>query len=139
MDCTIHFYLLNDHFSQEHADAHYGGEESEFNLRYEWEDELKITTNVTDVLSVERGAFPLQGELDGKSFSHEIENMRLFQIEGEVPAVVGCSESILDSYHILKNEQEIILEVFFKDYEPMANPIPGIYIASQEFPKELIF
>jgi hypothetical protein len=28
--------------------------------------------------------------------------------------------------------------VYLKDFEPMSNPVPGIYIAAQEFPKELI-
>lgn len=138
MNCTIHFYLLNDHFSQEHADLHHNGEESEYNLRYEWEDELKITTNVTGVITEEYATYSLQGELDGKPFSHEIKNMRLFKFEGEIPTVVGCSESILDSYQ-LSSDGDIVLKVYLKDYEPMANPIPGIYIASQEFPKELIF
>ncbi|MEY3591416.1 MAG: hypothetical protein RLZZ38_372, partial [Bacteroidota bacterium] len=38
MNCKIHIYLLNDLFSQELADAEFGGKESADNLRYEWED-----------------------------------------------------------------------------------------------------
>ena len=34
---------------------------------------------------------------------------------------------------------EANLLVYLKDYEPLTNPIPGIYIAAQEFPKELMF
>lgn len=139
MNCIVHFYLLNAHFSEEHAEAHYNGEESEFNLRYEWEDELKITSDVTGVETHDFSAFPLQGELDGKEFRHDISDMRLFEIKGEIPAYVGCSESILDSYSISEGTNGYKIEVFLKDFEPMANPVPGIYIASQEFPKELVF
>ena len=138
MSCTIHFYLLNDDFSVEHAEAVHGGEESENNRKYEWEDELKVTTEVSGIAEHENASFPLQGELpDGKVFEHEVMNMRMFEIQGDTPVWVGCSESLLDSSEIIVGD-DITLRVYLKDYEPMANPIPGIYIASQEFPKELI-
>ena len=50
MNCKIHIHLLNELYSQEHADAQSGGKESAYNLRYEWEDELEITTAVSKVL-----------------------------------------------------------------------------------------
>ena len=49
MNCKIHIYLLNDLFSQELADAEFNGKESADNLRYEWEDELEINTEVKEV------------------------------------------------------------------------------------------
>ena len=36
MQLNVHFYMLNEHFSQDHADAQHNGEESENNLKYEW-------------------------------------------------------------------------------------------------------
>ena len=42
MHCTVRVYLHNDHFSQEYADEHNNGQESELNRRFEWEDELEI-------------------------------------------------------------------------------------------------
>jgi hypothetical protein len=67
--------------------------------------------------------------------------MRLVKIESDdAPSFfVGCSESILQELHIIRNEQETIIEIHLKDYEPLSNPIPGIYIGSKSFPKELIF
>ena len=140
MKCRIHFFLLNEHFSIEHAEAHHAGEESETNRKYEWEDELEITTSVNDVVDHEKAVYPIQGEMgDGKPFQYDIPNMRLFELKSENQSTfVGCSESILDSFNIEKTEEETVVQVFLKDYEPMSNPIPGIYIASQEFPKELI-
>lgn len=139
MKCTVQFFLLNEHFSQEHADAHYNGKDSENNRKYEWEDELVITTSVDSIETHEGASFPLKGTLpDGKDFEHSVQDMRMFELKGEVPAFVGCSESILDSFEVEYSE-ELRLKVFLKDFEPMANPVPGIYIAAQEFPKELVF
>lgn len=142
MKCTIHVYLLNENFSSEHADAHYDGEESENNLKYEWEDEFAITSDVQEVLVHENTVFPLIGELpDGTPFHHEVEKMFLIEIRSsDAPtAFVGASMSILENQEVKKDENEITLRLFIKDYEPMANPIPGVYIASKEFPKALIF
>lgn len=142
MNCSIHVYLLNEHFSPEHAAAHHNGEESENNLKYEWEDEFAVTSDVTDVIARENASFPLQGQLpDGTEFRHEVTAMLLFEIRSsDVPATfVGASASIVDSHEITRDNKGYVLRLFLKDYEPMANPIPGIYIASKEFPKALIF
>lgn len=142
MKCNIHVYLLNEHFSPEHAEAHHKGEESENNLKYEWEDEFSITSDVNNVEVHERAAFPLSGELpDGTAFSHNVENMFLFEIcSSDAPSTfVGASASIVDSHAVEKVGDMFTIRLFLKDYEPMSNPIPGIYIASKEFPKALVF
>ncbi len=140
MKCIINVYLLNEHFSPEHAEAHYGGEESENNLKYEWEDEFAITTPVIKIDVHPKGIYPLRGTLaDGKEFSYEVENMLLFEIVAEngTSMYVGASSSIVDNYNLTELEDRFEIKMYLKDYEPMANPIPGIYIASQEFPKDL--
>ncbi|MFT6243594.1 MAG: hypothetical protein ACJA0U_000924 [Salibacteraceae bacterium] len=142
MICKAHFYLLNDHFSIEHANENFNGEESELNRRHEWEDELEIKTEVSDVHVEENGTYVLQGELpDGNSFSNSISKMRLFNIANgeQVVAQLACSESILSSFDIEKSDEAFVVKIYIKDDEPLANPVPGIYIAAQEFPKELIF
>lgn len=139
MKCNIHFYLLNEHFSLEHAEANHEGEESEMNRKYEWEDQLQIN-EVHDVVMNEKAIYALQGSFpDGKSFSYDVLNMRLFDvITDSAPVAIGCSESIMDSYELSKSDGGFDLKIFIKDYEPMSNPVPGIFIAAQEFPKELI-
>jgi hypothetical protein len=142
MECKIHVYLLNEHFSQEHADANFGGKPSENNRKYEWEDEMKITSHVTDVNIHEKASFPLAGELpSGETFSYDIPQMRLFEIisEGQQTTFVGCSESILEDSTLEKLDDLFVISIYIKDFEPFSNPVPGIYIAAQEFPKELIF
>ena len=139
MNCRIHLYLLNEHFSPEHADANHNGEESDMNRKFEWEDELNVK-NVRGVQELENGVYILQGNIsEEESFAYDVPKMRLFEIEtSEGKLQVGCSESILDSCELEKNETEFSIKILIKDYEPMSNPVPGIFIAAQEFPKELI-
>lgn len=139
MKCKIHFYLLNQHFSEEHAEANHNGEESEMNRKYEWEDELLIN-DVQDVTEQEKAIYQLQGSFpDGEPFALDVKNMRLFEVlTDNGPVSVGCSESIMDSCELLEDKDGFAVKIFIKDYEPMSNPVPGVFIAAQEFPKELI-
>lgn len=140
MTCRIHFYLLNDHFSQEHANEHYDGQPSELNRKFLWEDEFAINSSVTKVESQRSANYPLQGQRGEETFTKEIPEMRLFSLmNNDSPvAIVGCSEVILDSYTIEEDVDEIVLKAFLKGEEPLANPVTGIYIASKDFPKSLI-
>ena len=80
-----------------------------------------------------RGQFP-----DGKDFHFDITKMRLFELSGDQKTILGCSESLFDSYEWIEGDN-YTLKVYLKDYEPLTNPISGIYITAQEFPKELMF
>lgn len=140
MKCTAHFYKLNYDFSPEFADVHHDGEESENNRKYDWEDELVITGEVEDIQVKEDSSYILKGERDGEQFSEELPNMTVFQISvkngQDIP--MACSPSVLKNYNIEKSEEEIILNVFLEDEEPLTNPVSGLYIALQDFPTHLI-
>jgi len=141
MKCTIHVYLINELYSQEYADQHHDGNPSEDNKEFDWEDELSISSNVITVEELKDEVFKLQGiNQNNDNFSVDVFNMRLAKITSDdAPEVfVGASESILDTMSIEKIEGEFLISIYLKDNEPHANPIPGIYIASKEFPKELI-
>ncbi|MEN9699807.1 MAG: hypothetical protein RLZZ301_1005 [Bacteroidota bacterium] len=141
MNCKIHIYLLNSLFSQELADSKHEGNESADNLRYEWEDELEITSEVSEICEVLNGTYTLAGiDENEANFSFEIPNMHLVEIRSEAhePIFVGASSSIVDSCVCTQQESGYRIEIFLKDYEPMANPVPGIFIASKAFPKALI-
>lgn len=142
MTCTIHTYLLNDLYSQELADSLHNGEQTPDNKKYDWEDEMNVSSRVNDVEELKDSSYFLAGSLgDGSNFSIEVPNMRLIKIiSSDAPDLyVGASESIISEVRINRNENHWKIEIFIKDLEPMANPIPGIYIASKEFPKELLF
>ncbi len=141
MKLTAHFYLLNDDFSPEYAEANHEGKETENNPLYEWEDELEVSENLASTELIRNGSFTLAGSLpDGKEFASEVNKMFLLKlklIDGS-EGFFGVSESILDTY-TLEGETDQVLKVYIKDYEPLANPMPGVFIASKEFPTELIF
>lgn len=140
MRLNVHFYLLNEHFSQEHADSQHNGEESENNLRYEWEDELAITTDVKEINTHRKAIYTIAGVAsNGENFAYEIPEMLLFEIvsvDGGITQL-ACSESIVENFELLEIENNKQINVFLKGEEPHTNPIPGIYVALQEFPKEL--
>jgi hypothetical protein len=141
MNCKIHIYLLNDLYSQELADLEHEGNQSVDNIKYEWEDELSISSDVTSVKEISDVDYPLAGmDENNEAFQFDIPNMRLFEIcSSDAPNVyVGASESIVSSTKLENSTDTFTIEIFLKDYEPMSNPTPGIFIAAKSFPKELI-
>jgi hypothetical protein len=140
MKCTARFYKLNYDFSPEFAEAHHEGSESENNRFYDWQDELVITTAVKDIEVLENSVYTIQGEKDGETFSEEVPNMLVFNIVGEDGELtpMACSQSLVDKYEIGKEEDTINLSVYLEEMEPLTNPIPGVYIAIQDFPKMLM-
>ncbi len=140
MHLNVHFYLLNEHFSQDHADAQHNGEESENNLKYEWEDELDIKTDIKEIITLRKSCYSIEGERgDADFFKYDVLDMLVFDIvsaDGDVTQL-ACSESIVESYELFEVEDNKRLNVYLKEEEPHTNPIPGIYIALNDFPKEL--
>lgn len=140
MKCTIKVFCLNQFYSQEIADRDHNGLPSEDNREFDWEDELKVSSKVTQAIEKENATYVITGQMGETTFSYDVPKMRIVEIESEDAPIlqVGVSESILDEVSIEKFQEELLVNFFIKDYEPLANPIPGIYIASKEFPKELI-
>lgn len=141
-ECVFQIFMLNEYFSQEHADAQHGGKDSPNNRKYDWEDELAITSQVQGIDIHANAVYPLAGILpDGKEFRYDISAMFLIEISSldSPPVFVGVSQSILDHYETDLSGEKCHVKIYIKDYEPLANPVPGIYIASKEFPKELVF
>ncbi len=143
MHCTVRVYLHNDHFSQEYADEHNNGQESELNRRFEWEDELEIKQAVVRVEEFVEDEVVLQGTMpDGAPFHETVPNMRrfiLFDEEGTPVAQIACSECLFDTFEEIVEGDNMEVRVYLKDREPLSNPVPGIYIAARDYPKTLIF
>lgn len=140
MKCTIHIYLINDLYSQDFADKNYQGNESADNRKYLWEDELSVNEDVIEADELRNSVYSLQGEMgSGNKFKFDIPGMHIVQIKTKSgqDVLIGASESIAECCEI-KKSKDITVSLFIKDNEPYANPVPGIYIASKEFPKELI-
>lgn len=140
MKCTVHFYKMNYDFSPEFAEAHHQGKPSENNRLYDWEDELAIKSSVVSYKVNENRTFTLQGEKGGEPFEETIQNVMRFEFidENDDVTVMACSHSVVKEYQIEENEDNLTVEIFLEESEPLTNPIPGVYIAVQEFPKTLI-
>lgn len=140
MRYIAHFYQLNYDFSPEFAAAHHHGEESENNRKYDWEDELAITSEVANFEVIEHGKYVLRGESEGESFQEEVNDMLLFRFvdAGGNVTEMACSHALVNNYRIQEDEATKTIEVFLEETEPLTNPIPGIYIAVSDFPKWLM-
>lgn len=139
MEFTACFYKLNEDFSPEFADANHEGQPSANNRLYEWEDELKLKNDIKNVEILEGETYFLKGEQNGEQFEEPVKGMLLFNIVGTDGSVtqMACSQLLVENYELIEKDN-IRLNVFFKETEPLSNPVPGVYIALQDFPKSLI-
>ena len=140
MKCVVLCYQINELFSQSFADENHEGKPSTDNIKHHWEDEMQISSHVVSVEELENVTYQLEGSYaDGQEFKFGIPAMRLVKISSDNAPLcyVGASESILEKIEIKDAPDQFIVKLFLKDLEPMANPVPGIYIAIKEFPKEL--
>jgi len=138
MAFLVNVYMHNELYSQEFADLHHNGEESADNKLFEWEDEMNVRAEIAEVDLEDHAIYLLKGEKgDGEKFEIEIPKMLIFNFITEDNDVIqiATSESLLESCELIINDK--ILTIFLKG-EPYANPFPGLYLASKEFPKELI-
>ena len=135
MDYQVNVYMLNPHFSQEHADAQHGGEESAGNKKLDWQDEMRIK-EITSEPEIERKAvYHLKGARGDNEFDFQIKEMFKvkFQTSQNQIVEIACSEELYESHQLEGDTLNLYLHG-----EPYANPVPGVYIASLDFPAELI-
>lgn len=131
------FIQINSDFSQEHADAHHEGKESENNVKFLWEDAIEITGNaLLDHIDV--GVYILQGATENGSFSYKIENVHLetFTSDQGTTQIAVSKSLILDRYEEM-NEGDRKVTFHLTDEDVIINPIPGVYISVDDFPNEL--
>ena len=139
MKFTARFYKLNEDYSPEFAEANNDGQPSENNRLYEWEDELKLKNDIKSVEILEGETYFLKGKQNGKQFEEPVSEMLVFNILGNDGSMtqMACSQVLIEKHELIE-EDKINLNVFFKGTEPLSNPVPGVYIALQDFPKSLI-
>lgn len=140
MKLKARFYLLNYDFSPEFAEEHHNGEESEDNRRYDWMDELEINEELIDFKVIESDTFILEGTINDENFSEEVPDMMIFETlsSSKEKTKLAVSNKLIESYDLDKGGDIIDVKVFMKKNEPLSNPIPGVYIASSDFPQKLI-
>lgn len=140
MRVSVSFKEVNSAFDQDLADRHHDGDESEDNIRYNWEDELEVSADVTDFKIRNNVTYTLAGELDGKAFSYDIDGMCLCDCtapDGSITRMAVSRKLIKDTKKAVKKNGDIHFFFFLKDRHPHVNPMPGIYISKKDFPRSL--
>ena len=139
MKVSIIVKELNPDFSQEHADQHNNGQESDDNYKYSWEDEFEVSEDVTDFKILNNTSYQLEGRDGDRKFSYEIQSMTLIECKTvNGISLFGASRSIIkDTKKNLLKNGDIQFYLLLKGGKKIANPLDGIYIADHDFPLEL--
>lgn len=142
MNLHLHFILVNSEFNQGLAQDLYNGEESEDNIKYLWEDELKVSEPIKEFKIVHNAIYTLAGNFsDGKPFSFEIWDTTIVDCiteENKKMQFVVSKKLIKKTDKIVDDKNnETHLFFYLKDKTPLENPMNGVYILKSDFPKEL--
>lgn len=142
MNLHLHFILVNSEFSQGLADDLYEGQESEDNIKFLWEDELKVSKPVKEFKIKNNSTYTLAGYFpDEQAFSFEIPEMTLCDClteDGERMLFAVSKKLIKKTEKIIKEkEDETHMYFYLKDTLALENPMNGVYILKTDFPKEL--
>ncbi|HET6228326.1 MAG TPA: hypothetical protein VFF27_18745 [Bacteroidia bacterium] len=142
MDLHLHFILINSEFNQGLADDLYGGEESEDNIKYLWEDELKVSEPIKDFKIKNNVTYTLAGYFpNNEAFSFEIEDMTVLTCITESDATMqfAVSKKLLKKTDKKVDEalKQTHMYFYLRDTPGLENPMNGVYIAKPDFPKGL--
>ena len=142
MNLYLHFILVNSEFNQGIADDLSEGQETEDNIKYLWEDEFKVSEPVKEFKIKNNAIYTLAGSFpDDKEFSFDIWDMTIVDcltVEGKNMQFAVSKKLWKKTEKIVnETEDEIHLYFYLRDGLPMENPMNGVYIIKQDFPKEL--
>jgi len=142
MNLHIHFILVNSEFSQGYADDVHNGQETEDNIKYLSEDELKVSEPVKDFKIKNNTIYTLAGYMpDDKPFSFEIWDVTILDCTTEDGNKMqfAVSKKLIKKTDLVKDEKnkETHLYFYLKDAIEYVNPMDGVYILKSDFPKEL--
>lgn len=141
MNLYLHFILINSEFNQGVANDLYGGQESEDNIKHLWEDEFKVSESVKEFKIKNNATYILAGYSGKDLFNFEIPDMTICDCIPES----GNNMQFAVSKKLLKKTEKIVddkkdethLYFYLRDALPMENPMNGVYILKQDFPKAL--
>ncbi|MEZ4938724.1 MAG: hypothetical protein R2799_14130 [Crocinitomicaceae bacterium] len=136
MSLNCRFIMPNEEYSQEYANENNGGEESDLNYKYLWEDEFNFTGEIKSVNLSDESKYILQGERGGEQFSIPVNNMKIWEVIGESHNQIAVSKDAIEKENIVLDKG--LFEITFKEKSVLTNLIPGVYIDIKDFPKELI-
>lgn len=141
MNLHLHFILINSEFNQGFADDLYAGQESEDNIKYLWEDELKVSGSIKEFKIRNNVIYNLKGFTGETPFDYEIPEMTIC----DCTTTDDTTMQFAVSKKLLKNTEKRVDNVkgethfyfYLKDSLPLENPMNGVYILKTDFPKAL--
>ena len=141
MDLYLHFILINSEFNQGIANDLHAGLESEDNIKHLWEDELKVSEPVKEFKIKNNATYTLSGYSGKDLFSFEIPDVTICECITEK----GDKMQFAVSKKLLKRTEKTVndtkkethLYFYLRDTWEIENPMNGIYILKQDFPREL--
>ena len=141
MKVTINVKLVNSKFSQAYADKDNEGEETEDNIKYLWEDEFEVQGNVTNFKVINNTTYLLNGLYpNDDEFSFEIPDMTVLECtlgNGSI-TLLPFSKKAISKTEKLDTKNGMTFYVHLKSIREIVNPMTGVYILKDDYPKDLL-
>jgi hypothetical protein len=140
MKVTINVKLVNSKFSQAYADKDNEGEETEDNIKYLWEDEFDVQGNVREFKVVNNATYLLRGLYpNDDEFAFEIPDMMIVECTMDDGSITQLpfSKKAVSKTDKVESSDSFLFNVYLKSVRQVVNPMTGVYILADDFPKEL--
>ena len=143
MKVTINVKCINPKFDPQIADDFFDGEESEYNIKFLWEDEFVVKGDILDYKIRNKQDFELRGYFpDGKEFHFAIPDCTVLEVEYENGSIgqFPISRKIISKtdFWLSKNKSNLDFQFYLKGSKKIVNPMDGAYFLQADFPSELI-
>jgi hypothetical protein len=141
MIVTINVKLVNSQFNQAYADKDNEGEETEDNIKYLWEDEFEVQGNVTNFKVINNTTYLLNGLYpNDDEFSFEIPDMTVLEctLDNGSTTLLPFSKKAISKTEKVDTKKGMTFYVHLKSIREVVNPMTGVYILKDDYPKELL-
>lgn len=141
MIVTINVKLVNSQFNQAYADKDNEGEETEDNIKYLWEDEFEVQGNVTNFKVINNTTYLLNGLYpNDDEFSFEIPDMTVLEctLDNGSVTLLPFSKKAVGKTEKVETKKGMTFYVHLKSIREVVNPMTGVYILKDDYPKELL-
>lgn len=141
MKVTINVKLVNSKFNQAYADKENEGEETEDNIKYLWEDEFEVQGDVTNFKVVNNTTYMLRGLYpNDDEFAFEIPDMTVLECTMKTGSqtLIPFSKRAVSKTDKKEVKSGIHFFVYLKSIKEVVNPMQGVYILKEDYPKELL-
>ncbi len=141
MIVTINVKLVNSKFNQAYADKENEREETEDNIKYLWEDEFEVQGNVTNFKVINNTTYLLNGLYpNDDEFSFEIPDMTVLEctLDNGSVTLLPFSKKAISKTEKVETKKGMTFYVHLKSIREVVNPMTGVYILKDDYPKELL-